>query len=193
MEFTNFIIGIVALIVALIATAMAVPPFLQLIYGRPEVRVRFDATVEQGVNILLCNIYNLPVTNFYLKAIGVTRVPTDVFASFDVREHGTNKIIANSFRASLFDGKANVSGLSLTVKPPIPVTFTIVQHGDNGATVHDYAPSQQKILTLSPGEYFADVKIASAEYTVDAVARSFTVDIDKFASHWSARKIAEKW
>ncbi len=193
MEFTNFIIGMIALVVGIVAMVMAAPPFFQMIYGRPKIRIRFDSTVERGVNLLLCNIYNLPVTNFFLKMLGVTRSPTDVFASFDVREHGTNKIIANSFRASLFDGKANVSGLTLVVKPPLPIVFSIMEHGDEGAFAHDCAPSQHKSWPLPPGEYFADVKIASGEYTVQAVAQSFTVDADKFASHWTARKIVGKW
>ena len=193
MEMTNFIIGVVALIVGVVAMLMAAPPFFQMIYGRPKIRIRFDSTIERGFNVLLCNVYNQPVTNFFLKKLGVTRTPTDVFASFDVREHGTNKIIANSFRANLFDGKANVSGLTLVAKPPLPIVFSIVEHGDKGAFAHDYAPSQTKSVLLPPGEYFADVKIASGEYTVQTVAQSFTVDTDIFASHWTARKIVEKW
>ena len=32
-----------------------------------------------------------------IERLGVVRAATDVFASFDIREHGANKVVANSF------------------------------------------------------------------------------------------------
>jgi hypothetical protein len=192
-EIANFIIGVAALVIGAVATIIAVPPFLQMIYGRPKILVRFDESVEQGANLLICNIYNRPITNWFLKKIGVARNATDVFASFNVRELGTNEILANAFRASLFDGKANMSGLSLASKPSLPIVFVVVEHNDSGAITINHAPSQSKKLVLKPGEHLADVKIAWGEYAVSAVSQSFTIDTDKFSTHWTARKIAEQW
>jgi hypothetical protein len=38
-----------------------------------------------------------------VERLGVVRAATDVFASFGIREHGANQVVANSFRASLSD------------------------------------------------------------------------------------------
>ena len=182
MEIAGLILGLVALVIA-------IPPLLQMVYGRPKIRVGFDMSTEQGAKLLLCNIYNRPITNWFLKKIGVTLTPTDVFASFDIREHGTNKIIASAFRARLHDAKANTTGLSLAAKPSLPVVFVVIEHDDKGAITIDHAPSQTKELRLELGEYFADVKIAWGEATVRAVAQSFTIDANKDATHWTARKV----
>jgi hypothetical protein len=45
-----------------------------------------------------------------IERLGVVRAATDVFASFDIREHGANQVVANSVRASLSD-KACVGAL----------------------------------------------------------------------------------
>jgi hypothetical protein len=189
----NFYLALAGLVVATVAVILALPPLLQMMRGGPLVKIAFDATVEQDTQFLLCKIFNLPVRNWLLRKLGVARAATDVFASFDIREHGTNKIIANSFRASLSDTKSHATGLTLTIKPPLPVIFTVVAHDAKGALCEDHAPGQPQRLLLQPGEYFADVKIGWGEMTVRQVAQSFTVAGDKFATHWTARKIVENW
>jgi hypothetical protein len=48
-------------------------------------------------------------------------------------------------------------------------------------------------VALPPGEYFADVKVAWGESTVNAIPQSFTVDANKDVTHWTARKVTEQW
>jgi hypothetical protein len=194
MELLNFVIGIVALVVAIVAVVIAIPPFAQMIRGRPKIRLAFDATTEQGAKLLLCAIHNLPVNNGFLRKIGVTRTPTEVLASFDIREHGTNKIIVNSFRARLTDGRnADAVGLLLVARPGPPLVFVVVEQGDQEARAINYAPMQCAKVALPPGEYFVDVKIAWGENAVNAIAQSFTVDTNKDGTHWTARRIKEQW
>jgi hypothetical protein len=193
MELLNLAIGVVALLVAIVAVVIAVPPFAQMSYGRPKVRLLFDVSTEQGAKLLLCAIHNLPVSSV-LRKIGVTRTPTEVFASFDIREHGTNKIIVNSFRARLMDGRsADIMGLKLVARPGPPLVFVVVEQKDREATAINYEPMQSAKVTLSPGEYFADVRVAWGDNTVNAIAQSFTVDANKDVTHWTARKIKEEW
>jgi hypothetical protein len=194
MELLNFAIGVVALVVAVVAVVIATPPFAQMTHGRPKVRLAFDVSTEQGAKMLLCAIYNLPVNSRFLRKIGVTRTPTEVFASFDIREHGTNKIIANSFRARLTDGRnADSRGLILVARPGPPLVFAVVEQRDREATAINYEPIPCPNVMLLPGEYFADVKVAWGESTVNAIAQSFTVDANKDGTHWTARKIKEQW
>jgi len=189
----NFYLAVAALVVAVVALIFALPPLLQMMQGGPVIKIHFDATTEQDAQFLLCRVFNMPVRNLFLRMIGVARAPTEVFAVFDIREHGTNKIVANSFRARLTDVRDHTHGLVLTVKPSLPVIFTVVEHEPKGAFCASYAPSELQRLPLPPGEYFVDVTIAWGEATVRKVAQSFTVAGDRFATHWTARKIVEKW
>jgi hypothetical protein len=170
-----------------------VPPFAEFIWGGSKVKLRFGESSEQGHKLLLCEIHNLPVKSRFLRAIGITRSPAEVFASFDIREHGNNKIVASAYRALLTDGRnADVESLTLISRPGPPIVLVIVQHGDNGATATNHAPMQQSTAMLPPGEYFADLKVAWGE-AVSAVAQSFTVNSSKDGTYWTERKIKEDW
>jgi hypothetical protein len=189
----NFWIGIAALVVAFAALLLALPPLLQMICGRPRVKIKFDVTTEQNAKFLLCAVYNLPIRQRLLKTLGVTRSPTEIFAAFDIREHGTKKIVASAFRARLRDVKSDTDGLAVTIRPTLPIIFTIVEQDDAGASTFNHAPSETRRVKLPPGEYFADVSIASDEMTVRKVAQSFTVAAVKDATDWSGRPLVEDW
>jgi hypothetical protein len=193
MEFSDRFIGESGLVISVVALLLAIPPMLQMIFGRPKIRIAVASSFEQGAQLLICSIYNMPIRNWFLNKIGIARSATDVFVLFDVREHGTNKIIANAFRPMLYDSKTSMKGLSLTINPSLPLCFTVVAHDDTGAMTEDHTPSENKRLKLPAGEYFADFKIASGETRVDAVAQSFTIGTDKEKTHWTARKITEQW
>jgi hypothetical protein len=124
MELANFVIGIVALVVAVVAAILAIPPFAQFIFGVSDVKLRFGESSEQDHKLLLCKIYNLPIKSRFLRAIGIARPPAEVFASFDIREHGTNKIVASAYRALLTGGRnADVVSLTLMSRPGPPNSF----------------------------------------------------------------------
>ena len=108
---------------------------------------------------------------------------------FDVREHGTKRILASAFRAELTDLKSHTHGLVLLNRPPLPVIFTVVQHNDEGAFTFNHAPSERERKPLAPGEYFATIKIASGEATVDQVDYSFTIGQSRDRTTWTNRKI----
>ena len=69
---------------------MATQPFVQMIYGRPRIRVAFDERKRDGITILECQIFNIPITSGILNALGVTRtLATGLVVSFDIRESRT--------------------------------------------------------------------------------------------------------
>ena len=86
--------------------------------------------------------------------------------------------------------KSHTHGLTLTSRPPLPIIFTVVEHSDKGAFTLNFAPSEKAQLPLLPGEYFAEVKIASAETAVDQAARSFTIGPTKDTTTWTSRRIS---
>src|ERR1700691_6016597 len=179
MEIADFIIALVALVVAL----MGVPPFLGMMYGKPAIQVSFDESFETNGKYLLCVIRNLPITNRFLKLVGVTSTPTEVLALFDIQEYGTQKIIASAFRARLTNSANHMRGLSLVAKPPFPVAFTLAIHDQNGAHALNYAPSEKKTVDLPPGEYVAAVKIGLDDGTLFK-SRTFTVGDIKERTCW---------
>lgn len=171
------------------ALIMAVPPFVQMLWGRPKIRLAFDASMQEGSNLLICAIHNLRVRNKLLKKLGVMRSETYLTSTFDIREHGTNKIFASSFRARLYDSASHVQGLALAVRPPLPVCFTILEHDDKEAISHNHAPSEETTISLPAGEYFAEVKIAWGDGDGARVRRSFTIGPNKEITCWTYRQI----
>jgi hypothetical protein len=173
---------------AVVALVVAVPPFIQMLWGRPRISVRFTESMEGAGQCLLCVIHSYPVAKS-LEAIGVKRDSTRVFVSFDIRKHGTKEIFASAFRARLIDIFSGDAGLSALLQPPLPVTFTVVSHTDGGAHAQSFAPSEGVTCALPPGEYLAEISVAWGT-TVTKYSRSFTIGSMKETSHWTVREIS---
>jgi hypothetical protein len=157
-----------------------------MVCGKPSVRLNFTESSEQGATLLLGRIDNPTILNRFLKVLGVMRADTRVFAVFDIREHGTNKIIASAFRAKLTDVSSNEDGLSLTLQAPLPLVFTVVEHADKGATTTSHAPSEEQCVPLPQGEYFAKARIGFHGGRLVG-RRSFTIAGKKDGTCWSYR------
>ena len=180
------VVGIIGIVIATAALVMAIPPFLDLVCGKPSIRLSFADSAEQGAKFLLGRIDNRPIMSAFLKAMGITRADARVFATFDIREHGTNKILASSFRAKLTDSASHEDGLTLTLQAPLPLVFVIVRHDDKGATAINHAPSEEQILSLSPGEYFAEASVGFHGGVV-VNKKSLTISPNKDATCWNFR------
>jgi hypothetical protein len=79
-----------------------------MFFGRPRIRTQFTEQIRADGKRLVCEIANLPVQSRLLRLIGVRRDATTIFADFQVREVGTNKIMVNMTRALLTDLIGNV-------------------------------------------------------------------------------------
>jgi hypothetical protein len=88
----------------------------------------------------MVKISNPPVKNRFLRFIGVRRDGVSVFAQFDIRLHGTNAIVASHYRPRLTSLNTNEAAMSVAVEPPLPVVFTVVEHGAHGARTINDAP-----------------------------------------------------
>ena len=53
LELAGVILGAVALAISVVALAMAIPPFLQMIWGAPNVKLTFQDSAELHGSILL--------------------------------------------------------------------------------------------------------------------------------------------
>src|SRR5205809_290713 len=85
---------IVTFALTVYALLIAVPPFLQHIYGSPRITLEFRTQPYQFC--LECLIFNLPIDNSFLRWSRVSRVAADIYATFEVREAGSNKLICSA-------------------------------------------------------------------------------------------------
>ena len=179
-------LGIIGIGIGLVSLAVAVPPFIQMIYGKARATLDFDESVENGARVLLGRLHNRPISNWFLRRLGVQRDGVAVFVNFDIREHGTNKILASHFRATLIDPKSGAEGLSLILEEPVPLIFVLIQHSDGGATTANSAPGERRNITIPPGEYFVEIQCGS-RYGALRKRKSLTVGEKKELTFWTFR------
>jgi len=88
----------IALIVAFVAlgvSVLAIPTFLQMRCGAPQITIEFKADDSAGKRMLKCDLYNHPIdTKSRLHRMGVRRESAEeVIAHLSIREFGTNRVI----------------------------------------------------------------------------------------------------
>lgn len=86
------IITIISLAVAIVAFLIATPPFTQMIWGRPKIKVFFEE-FDYG---LACYLGNEPIAHGILQVLCITRMP--------VQDLSVNFIITNKDKTPIFSG-----------------------------------------------------------------------------------------
>lgn len=77
-----------------IALIMAVQPFIQMICGKPKIKIDFSIQELPGSRCLRCDIYNELITAKILKAMSIRRmVAEDILANYEIYEWGTDKLV----------------------------------------------------------------------------------------------------
>ena len=77
------VLAIAGLVIGLIAMVMAIPPLLQMFFGRPKIEFEADEfTGPDGKQIIL-SIKNRPIASRLLRMLGVTRDVANVLAYFE--------------------------------------------------------------------------------------------------------------
>ncbi|MGH6819180.1 MAG: hypothetical protein ACREC1_10470 [Methylovirgula sp.] len=182
------LLGVIGIAVGVLGLAVATPPFLQLRLGRPAPFASFAMSHEQGMTLLLGCIDSRPV-NKLLSFLGVRREGAPVFVIYDIREHGTNRIVVSAFRAMLSDTASHNRSICQMLQPPLPLVYVVVQHDDkNGATVENHAPGDHKLITLDEGEYFVDARIGFQDGVIPK-RQSFTIAGTKDGTQWTFRPL----
>lgn len=85
----------VALILGGVSFLMAVSPFIQMIWGKPKLTLKFHRrTGNIGYISLECYVYNLPIRNKLLTWLGVRRENTSgIIALFELREALSGEVV----------------------------------------------------------------------------------------------------
>jgi len=182
METASLVIGVIALLVGI----MAIPTILQMFFGRPRFTFEADDFTGPDGRILVLAIKNRPVTNRFLRLVGVEREAGDVIAFFDVQELGTGTILTRSVTGLLSCAPLQTIGLQARALPNFTVGLTVINTREGNASIVDARP--ERIMPISPGHYVARIAIARGQdtYRIDQTFRVANIDHETI---WDQRNV----
>jgi hypothetical protein len=178
---------VVALVLAILAVAlglMAIPPILQMIWGKPRITIAFTTHSRDGSKALTCSVSNPPVTNRLLKVLGVTRrAAVGTITGFSISEYGTGRIVVPNIAEEL---------ASTPNAPAVPVLHFVASRISSGFPVAIMETKQAKVHSLDaalqrhdlpPGTYVCRVKIMWGSDKKEA-ERSFVLGASPETFEW---------
>jgi hypothetical protein len=173
MQFTiDTDLAIVGIVLGVGAIILAVPPFFQMLFGRPDIAFETaDFTGPKG-RTLSIKIKNRPVTNRLLRSIGVEREVGDILAYIGIQKQGTNEIIVPAIPGLLQCIPLQTIGLQARSLPGFAVSLTVIHTLNGAATVVDARPDN--IIPISAGLYVASITIVRGDRDYK-IAQSFTI------------------
>lgn len=142
------IVATVALVVAVVAAKVAVSSALQMIWGKPDIEVIIETRDVNNGTSLFFSLRNKPITNHFLRAMGVYRRQADnPFFSFNIRDIETNVI------------KAQVRKQDLKISQSWE-DFEVIHIDNNGHA--EITEKDGQILV--PGKYYLELSIRADDY-----------------------------
>jgi hypothetical protein len=182
LEVAGFIVGVIALLVGI----MAIPTILQMFFGRPRLTFEADDFTGPDGRILVIAIKNPPITNRFLRLVGVERETGDVIAFFDVRELGTGRIMVRSVTGLLQCAPLQTIGLQARALPGFTVGLTVIGTREGVASIIDARP--ERSIPIAPGHYSAHIAVMRGQdtYRIDQIFRVATVDHETI---WDQRNV----
>jgi hypothetical protein len=146
---THLAIG--GIVLGVIAITMATPPLLQMIWGRPKLEIgQADPIVADNHKMLFIMITNIPVTNRFLKFLGVEREIGHVGVTFDIRRIG-GEYISRGVTASLLNRATHQGDITAEAHPGVPVYVRVISHGKVSALFVDNW--RNPLPNIPPGFY----------------------------------------
>jgi hypothetical protein len=99
----GIVLGATGVAIGLPTLWLAIPPFCQMIWGRPKLKIEFvDFTGDDGKD-LMCSIFNERITNKFLELVRVRWDTGGLNASFDIVEDGSDKLLFRAVTAVIHD------------------------------------------------------------------------------------------
>jgi hypothetical protein len=179
-------LGIVGIVLGLGAIVLAVPPLLQMLFGRAHFTFEADDFTGPDGRILVLAVKNQPVAGRFLRLMAVEREAADVLAFFSIQEHGTNKIIAHSVSGLMQCAPLRQLGLQARSLPGFNVGLMVISTREGNASIVDARP--EKIMSISPGHYVAHIAIVRGQHTY-RIDQSFTVGKLDHDTIWHQRNV----
>jgi hypothetical protein len=182
LDIASFVVGVIALAVGV----MAIPTILQMFFGRPRLIFEADDFTGPEGRILVIAIKNPPITNRFLRFVGVERETGDVIVFFDIQELGTGRLLVRSVTGLLQCAPLQTIGLQARSLPGFTVGLTIIGTHGGVAEIVDARP--EKSIPIAPGHYFAHIAIVRGQdtYRIDQTFRIARVDHETI---WDQRNV----
>lgn len=170
-------------LVAVVLAFMTLPTVFQMVWGQPRLTTEpTDRSIRRDRNrdakSLDCCIYNLPIENPILRAIGVRRSAIeDLYVLYAIKESGSGRVIQAELEGEL---EGHGGGPHRRIRVPssgLPVMFRVLLHEPSGeALIADE-------ITIPPGSYIVDISILASDEIVQESFR-FIVGTRPSETHW---------
>jgi hypothetical protein len=163
-------LAIVGVALGLLAIAMAIPPMLQMMFGRPKLEFKPDEFTDENGKMLLLGIKNR-ATGF-LRRLGVEREMGNVLAYFDIQEQGSKRFFLKDISARVACAATQEQGL-LARALPLFTSGVLVLHNRAG-TAGIIDGRKGDLRPIGVGHYTAIFTIVCGEQ-VHKFEKNFTV------------------
>lgn len=166
----------IALPLGVLAVILALPPFLQMFWGRAKINIKFDSLEdkEAKVSLLVSRISNPPISNPIARFLHIHRETVEEFKPiFRITRVDNGEVIVQCVEASLFDE----DGAFYTTSPSLPASVAspfmcriAARNKESGVTnvVPQGSDRSGPVRKIPVGEYIVQIKIVAAERTTRA-------------------------
>ena len=178
-------LGAFGVAIGLPALVMAVPPFIQMVFGRPDLEVGYENFTGSDAKQLMVTLKNKTISGKHLRQIKVERETGDVMAHFHIRDAGTHKFVASDVSGYLHSAATREFGLVLRAMPGHSLGFPVVQFQNGRATVMDARKlmDERPLIVLPAGDYLAEAYILRGQDIYQAIRR-FKVGEAAHETNW---------
>lgn len=180
-------IGGICGIIATVLAAMTSPTIFHIIFGKPKLHMDFNIWDQDDTRVLECDIYNPPIQNRLLRALGVSRKPAaDVVAAYSINEAGSNTVVVPRM-AALFSASRGTPPDQTAIIPEsiFPARFGVVGWNKDINQVVTFLKPQgfDAEIILPLGQYRVLIELYSSGKRISAV-KEFVVGGTSNSLRW---------
>jgi hypothetical protein len=155
MVLAAFIISIIAVVVALVA----IPPFIQMYYGQPRLKVVFDNLVGYWI---YCKIQNIPIRSILLRMLRVKRDSVKISVEMGLIDINTGKILH-------FDCVSNKKKRRLLWYDDISSNHIVIPAAEWSASTRMLIRTIDKVVYFTDENYKLKRRLKKGEYILELV------------------------
>ena len=143
---------------------MAIQPFVQVVWGRPKVRVEASEGQVKGVPYLQFEMFNEPIEKGPLSWLHVERdTAKEIWANIEILEDGTNRLISSMLLVDLGRGGTGEPKAQRIPLPPSAfgakamVVFRSLETG--GVVMVENVDGEFATYPITAGRYIATITV----------------------------------
>lgn len=177
----GIVLAIAGLIVGVVGILLAISPFLQMSFGRPDFDLGVDDFVGPDGKSFFVTAQNKTIKSRFLKFMGVARDTGDLDGSFSIRELGSNHVIAHLVSGVLHNAALRESGLMARAFPGRTIGMNVIHMADGIARIID--ARAQDYQAIGAGNYVIDATFICGE-RIFRLSRNFRIGAEPHQTFW---------